>query len=86
LTDAELSVAYWFNPPGIDASGEVRMRDQVVIQRPFLHPHLWANFRGEHPENIFPGFSPDCWCMFLQRSAASSQSLRPSEKQKSLIL
>jgi hypothetical protein len=37
LIDAELSVAYWFNPPGIDAGGEVRMRDQVVIQRPFLH-------------------------------------------------
>jgi hypothetical protein len=36
LIDAELSVAYWFNPPGIDAGGEVRMRDQVVIQWPFL--------------------------------------------------
>jgi hypothetical protein len=37
LIDAELSVAYWFDPPGINAGGEVRMHDQVVIQRPFLH-------------------------------------------------
>src|SRR6516225_7251790 len=29
-------MAYWFNPPGIDAGGEPRMADQVVIQRPFL--------------------------------------------------
>jgi hypothetical protein len=36
LIDAELSMAHWFNPPGIDAGGEVRMRDQVFIQRPFL--------------------------------------------------
>jgi hypothetical protein len=37
LIDAELSVAHWFNPPGIDAGGEVWVRDQVVIQRPFLY-------------------------------------------------
>jgi hypothetical protein len=35
--DAERSVAYRFNPPGIDAGGEARVPDQVVIQRPFLH-------------------------------------------------
>jgi hypothetical protein len=29
-------VAYWLNPPGINAGSEVRVRDQVVIQRPFL--------------------------------------------------
>ena len=37
LIDAELSVAYRFNPPGIDAGGEARVPDQVVIQRSFLH-------------------------------------------------
>ena len=37
LIDAELPVAYRFNPPGIDAGGEARVPDQVVIQRPFLH-------------------------------------------------
>jgi hypothetical protein len=37
LIDAELSVAYRFNPPGIDAGSEARVPDQVVIQRPFLH-------------------------------------------------
>ncbi len=37
MIDAKLSVAYRFNPPGIDAGGEGRVRDQVVIQRPFLH-------------------------------------------------
>ena len=36
LIDAKLSVAYWFNPPSIDAGGEGRVADQVVIQRPFL--------------------------------------------------
>src|SRR6516225_7057630 len=30
-------MAYWFNPPGINAGGEVRMPDQVLIQCPFLH-------------------------------------------------
>ena len=37
MIDAKLSVAYRFNPPGIDAGGEGRVLDQVVIQRPFLH-------------------------------------------------
>ena len=30
-------MAYGFNPPGIDSGGEIRMRDQVLIQCPFLH-------------------------------------------------
>src|SRR5262249_27247569 len=30
-------MAYWFNPPSINAGGEVRMHNQVVIQCPFLH-------------------------------------------------
>jgi hypothetical protein len=37
LINAELSMAYWFNPPGINAGSEVRMHDQVVIQCPILH-------------------------------------------------
>ena len=31
LIDAELSVADRFNPPGIDAGGEARVPDQMVI-------------------------------------------------------
>src|SRR5262249_28137834 len=30
-------MAHWFNPPSINAGGEIRMQDQVVIQRSFLH-------------------------------------------------
>jgi hypothetical protein len=30
-------MAYWFNPPGIKAGGEVRVPEQVVIQWLFLH-------------------------------------------------
>ena len=37
LIDAELAVAYRFNPPGIDAGGKARVLEQVIIQRPFLH-------------------------------------------------
>jgi hypothetical protein len=37
LSDAELAVAYRFDPPGIDAGSKARVPDQVVIQWPFLH-------------------------------------------------
>src|SRR5437879_12362584 len=37
LIDAELSVAYRLNPPGIDADGEPRQADSVVIQWHYLN-------------------------------------------------
>ena len=37
MIDAELSVPYRLNPPGIDASGEALVLNQVVIQWSFLH-------------------------------------------------
>ena len=37
LIDAELAVAYRLNPLSIDAGGEARVPDQMVVQRPFLH-------------------------------------------------
>ena len=37
LIDPELSVAYRFNPPGIDAGSEARVLDYVIVQWPFLH-------------------------------------------------
>src|SRR6266705_5442160 len=36
MVHAELAMAHRLDPPGVDAGGEVRVRDEVVVERLFL--------------------------------------------------
>ena len=73
LIDAELAVAYRFNPPGIDAGGKARVPEQVIIQRPFLH-----DLPTGQVDQIAP---PSCGRARRRRSGRRSTGERRADQQ-----